>query len=184
MFFIHEVSYTSSICPYVFINSKVVILGFYEITNSFIFKNRLEFMNVDDDISFFNHTNINGPAYLLINIVFEELTTKILCPNVFKNLQYFTIIGSPSSIQSNLFEPFKKIEYLMFNMDNLKTFFQRGLEKFLFTDELKCTCTLIWLIQNYKIFFYQNFSSDIKLKNHYEIYIKHRNVTRCLNNDS
>jgi hypothetical protein len=66
-------------------------------------------MNVDDNISFFNQTNINGPAYLLINVVFEELTTKILCPNVFKNLQYFTIIGSPSSIQSNLFESFKKI---------------------------------------------------------------------------
>jgi hypothetical protein len=240
--FSYEVSYTSPICPYVFVNSQVVILGMYEITNSFIFKNRLEFINVDDDIS-----TLNGPSYLVINIVFEELTTKILCPRVFKNLQFFSVNGAPSKIQSNLFEPFKKIEYILFTMDSLKNFLQRGIQwmsylnkdilnvtkldlerysnrviiiefkelfaKSLFeaytypnediclfesfphkqlvipslnivADDLKCTCILIWLIQNYKIFFLQNFPRDLKLKNQYEKYFKKHNVTRCMTNEN
>ena len=245
IFLIYEISYTSPICPYVFINSQLLMMGLYEVTNSFIYKNRLEFINVDDEILSLNHTNLNGPAYLLINIVFEALTTKILCPHVFKNLQYLTIIGAPSSLQTNLFGSFKKIEHLMLNMDNLKSFFQRGLQwmsylnedlnltkvnfdsfrqnsnrvviveiselnaryltkaytypdediclfehfphqqlvipSFNFLTEFQCTCTLIWLIQNYKFFNFQYVSNDMKIINNFEFFIKDRNVSQCLN---
>jgi hypothetical protein len=48
--------------------------------------------------------------------------------------------------------------------------------------EFKCTCTLIWLIQNYKFYYFQYVSKDMKIKNDFEIFIKDHNVTQCLNN--
>jgi hypothetical protein len=123
--FTYEVSYTSPICPYLFINSQVKILALYEITNSLIFKNRLEFIDVDDDTQL---VNVNSPIKTLkLNIIFEDLTTKILCPHTFKNVHFLSIIGSPYQIQLNVFESLAKIEYITLFLDDLEFFFQRGI---------------------------------------------------------
>ena len=37
----------------------------------------LEFIHVDDDIPSLSDANLNGPGYKEINVVFEELSTKI-----------------------------------------------------------------------------------------------------------
>jgi hypothetical protein len=244
IFFIYEVSYTSPICPYVFINTQVEFLGLYEITNSFIFKNHLEFINVDDDTQL---SNVNSTIKnFKFGIFLEDLTTKILCPHIFKNVQYLSITGSLYQMQLNLFESLTKIEYLLFSLDDLKGFFQRGLQwmsylnkdlnlrkvnsekfrqnsnrvlmmdfnelnaryltkaytypdediclfehfphqklvipSFYFLTEFKCTCTLIWLIQNYKFYNFQYVSNDMKMLNDYQFFIKNRNVTECLKN--
>ena len=50
VFFNNEVSYSRPVCPYVFLNSHLLQLGLHQITNSLIYKNRLEFLNIDHEI--------------------------------------------------------------------------------------------------------------------------------------
>jgi len=40
-------SYSRPTCPYVFLNAELINVGFFQITNSLIFKNQLEFINID-----------------------------------------------------------------------------------------------------------------------------------------
>ena len=207
-----------SICPYVFLNAELKYLGFFQITNSLIFKNQLEFINIDDDIPNINSIglNIHYLTYLEISIIFEDLTTKNMCPHIFKTIHNLAIIGSPNSIQTNLFAFLPQIEHIILNIDNLAKFLHQGIDWMthlneglrvnskdlsglkrmlshikiinineindrhltraytypdedlcLFRnfphkqlvipflpnlDELDCTCTIVWLVQNYKIY--------------------------------
>ena len=112
--FNYEVTYFQPICPYVFLNSQLRQLGLFQITNSLIFKNCLEFISIDEDNNPLDGLNIHGIAHLDINLVFEELTESNLCPQVFKSVLALEIRGSLYGIQNDLFESFTKIQYLVF----------------------------------------------------------------------
>ncbi len=218
VFFNYDVFYSAPVCPYVFLNTFIEQMALLEITNSFIFKNRLEFINVDEDMPKPIGLNIRQLDYLEINVLFEALTSNILYPPIFKTITLLQLTGSPYSIQTDLFESFKKFEYIIFNVDNLSSLLHQGLEwmSFLNSDvnvsvvsnvtklskylpriiliqfneindkhftrsfdypdedlcvfeqfphkqlvvpsvailkeEIKCSCTLIWLIQNQRLY--------------------------------
>ena len=120
----NEVSYTKSICPFVFINCNIEHLALYQITNSLIFKNRLEFMNIDQEMDLNTHLL----KYLELQLVFEELNTKLLNPHIFGNVKVLEISGSPFRIETKLFEVFSKLEYVFFSVQNLKYLFHQGIE--------------------------------------------------------
>jgi len=126
--YFYEVFYAKPICPYVFLNSNLKYLGLFQITNSLIFKNRFEFFEIDDYPSTINQRRNERILKLEVQIVFDELTSKILCPYVFKYLKTLEIRGAPSTIQTTLFESFTNVEYIIFNIDNLRHFFHRGIE--------------------------------------------------------
>ena len=122
-----EIDYTSQVCPYVFINTRLELL--YEITKILIYKNRLEFIKINEnEIPFKKGINIIGLHTLELNIVFDELTETNLCPHVFKDIVILQLIGSLYRIQKDLFGSFTKLEYIFLKFDNLKEFFHQGLE--------------------------------------------------------
>ena len=127
--FFDDVSYSSSspICPYVFLNSILYNLGLYQIANSFIFKNRLEFMQIDADVPS-GGLSTTHLEFLELSLVFEELNEKILYPPIFKHIKGLQIAGSPYRIKENLFEPFTQLEYVICIMDNLKYLLHQGIE--------------------------------------------------------
>jgi hypothetical protein len=248
--FNNDVSYSGEICPYVFLNTPVTDFAFFQITNSLIFKNRLEFINIDDDIPLPVGLNIPYLRYLEFIIAFEELSTRLLYPQIFKRINILQISGSPYKFQTNLFEGFTDLEYIFFKFDNLEkilhdraaiewiSYLNRDLkinytnvlkvkeksehlkivqfeklfipyltrsynfpdedlclfEKFpheqliipslvIAEEKFTCSCTIIWLIQNYKI--YSKVSTlNSKLRENYELVIKNLSVYRCLNNFS
>ena len=130
VYFNYDIFYSSDnpVCPYVFLNTHLKKLSLLQLTNSFIFKNRLSFINIDNDIPGSIGLNIPQLNYLEIDLTFEELTIDILCPHIFQKLTYLVVSGSPYQIQVNLFEKFNQLEYLTLNIDNLQTFLHYGIE--------------------------------------------------------
>ena len=128
VFFNNEVSYSRPVCPYAFLNSRLLQLGLHQITNSFIYKNRLEFLNIDHEIPSHIGLNILYLWYLEITIRLEELSSKILYPLIFKHITHLSITGSPTLIQANLFENFTDINFVAIHFDNLVSIFHAGLD--------------------------------------------------------
>jgi hypothetical protein len=240
--FFDDVSYSSSpICPYVFLNAILDNLGLYQITNSFIFKNRLEFINIDADVPV-GGLHTNEIQFLALNIVYEELSEKILNPHIFKYIIGLELSGSPYRIKETLFELFTQLEYVICYMESMRKFLHEGItwinslnvnvnnndtfelrpnstdrlvilvlkelnlnrwtQVYTYPDEdlclyetfpnkqliipsihiayehLTCSCTLIWLIQNQRIF------QKYKTSQIYEIYFKNLSVhEQCMNNN-
>jgi hypothetical protein len=249
IFFNNEVSYTQPVCPYAFLNSRLIQLGLHQITNSLIYKNRLEFLNIDHEIPSQIGLNILFLWYLEITIRLEELSSKILYPLIFKHLTDLSITGSPTQIQTNLFENFTDIAFVAIYFDNLVSIFHNGLDwisylnrglkidfskyadlkrnsnrivliKFkellvshltrvytypgfdlcLFKNfphkqlviptmpdlndaNVQCTCTILWLIQNYEIYFNLSLTNP-RLSRNYEVYFENASFRHCLKNYS
>ena len=96
-----DTSYSGQVCPFVFYYSRLYHLSFYEITNSLILKNRLVFMDLDENHNSSVDLRIQDFQSLELNIVFEELTTKIISPLIFKDMRVLVLSGSP--VNSNVY---------------------------------------------------------------------------------
>jgi hypothetical protein len=119
-----NVFYNSKVCPYVFMNTDLEQISFDAITNSLIFKNRLEFLNSDArNLSL----NINYLILLSLKMAYESLTSKILHPSVYKILRILIINGLIDKIDPDLFEStFKSLRLISFSTQNLKEIFYSG----------------------------------------------------------
>ena len=243
VFFNTDVFYFDKVCPYVFLKTQLNQIGLGKITNSLIFKNRLEFINIDnDDLHLKDITN--SLIELKLEIQFDELTIQILSPYVFKLLKLLEITGSPYRIENTLFNHFLYLEYIIFNIENLRNFLHQGLEwtsflnrdlnvtqknieafylekikiinfkemilmdsmptyiypdedlclfkhfpheqlvipsVALIDDEEICSCTLIWLMKNYKIY---SSRTSLKLRKDFRNYFNSSKAFRCMRNYS
>ena len=126
--FFMDISYSGLVCPFVFLNSYLDQLGLYQITNSLIFKNRLEFININETDLTQIGLNIKGLESLELNIVFESLSSKILSPLLFRDTRIIQISGSLYSIQTDLFQSFRRLEILYLKLDNFRDFFGDNLK--------------------------------------------------------
>jgi hypothetical protein len=73
--------YGNKVCPYVFINTKLYQIIFNKITNSLIFKNRLEFMDIGkEEIDL----GTNELTMYKMTLAFEEISLKNLNKHIFK----------------------------------------------------------------------------------------------------
>jgi hypothetical protein len=248
VFFNNGVSYSQPVCPYAFLNSRLMQLGLHQITNSLIYKNRLEFLNIDHEIPSNIGLSIHFLWYLEITIRLEELSSKILYPLIFKHITDLIITGSPTQIQTNLFENFTDIAFVAIHFDNLVSILHDGLDwisylnrglkidfgeysdleqnsdrivivqfkeiivshltrAYTYPDEdlclfknfphkqlvipsmpdleenVQCTCTFLWLIKNYEIYFNLS-STNPRLSSHYENYFENASFRHCLKNYS
>jgi hypothetical protein len=71
--FLHNIFYSKNVCPYVLLNSHVYVLSLFLISNSFIYKNQLEFLDIDiqHDESLLSLKDL---VLLELNLIFENLT--------------------------------------------------------------------------------------------------------------
>jgi hypothetical protein len=69
-----NVIYNSKVCPFVFMNTNLASLSFYQITNSLIFMNRLEFIDLDQSKDYDIQTK--SLANLKLSVSYESI---ILC---------------------------------------------------------------------------------------------------------
>ena len=77
-----NVLYNQNMCPYVFMNVKLVELRLLEIVNSLVFMNRIEFLDINETESFDLRTN--SIASLEMSVAYETISLKILNKHVFK----------------------------------------------------------------------------------------------------
>ena len=117
LMFAYNIRYSQKICPYLFMNSTVLTeLVFSHISNSFLFKNQLIFLYVDNKTEF--HTK--ELYYLKLQVYSDAITRQNINPHIFKNMIVLTIMGNIELIERDLFIYFKKIRYLSLNIQNLR----------------------------------------------------------------
>jgi hypothetical protein len=118
-----NVFFNNKICPYVFLNTKLVRLDLYEISDSLLFMNRLEFLNINETTNF----NINNKlVYINFYVYNGQISLVNLNPFAFKPLKYLVIKGNLEGFDEDLFENFKEISFISVKSDDLVNFFHRG----------------------------------------------------------
>ena len=125
LFMTNSPFYSKSVCPYVFANTNLQQVAFFQISNSLIYKNQLTFLDINETHQFDLNVNIKK---VLLNLAYEKVSTEIINKHVFKYLQFLDLTGIVYGIQSDLFSHFTKIKLIILNIDNFQEFFQNGLK--------------------------------------------------------
>jgi hypothetical protein len=129
LFLQDKVFYNHKICPYVFMNTRLERLDLYEISNSLIFMNTLEFLNISESPLFFQMKN--KLEFLNLCLYNGQISAINLNPFAFQNLKYLVIKGSFEYFDKNLFADFQEIRFVSIKSDALINFFHRGGTKWL-----------------------------------------------------
>ena len=119
-----NVVYSKKTCPYVFTNSYLTLLSINKIVNSFIYKNQLEFIDLNQSSNF--SLNNKVLRYLNIELTYENLTSKIVNPHVFKYVKFITVLGILYDVENQLFSNFKKLKLLQLIANNLRQLLQNN----------------------------------------------------------
>jgi hypothetical protein len=224
MDFRRKIFYSKTVCPYVFMKSPLWSMSLFEITNSLIYKNTLEFLDVNETNEF--DMGLSRFENLALDIAYERITHKLIEKKVFKKMKFLSLNGIIYDIQTDLFASFSEIKLIYVSVDNFGIFFHKGLDwlqnlnlgvnvslnetelnirganynlnyavHLIFHEEwsifrdiyeysnedlclfkdfphhrlvlptiltgkpIPCSCTLIWMIQYSKFYFYKNYSS-------------------------
>jgi hypothetical protein len=115
--------YDHKVCPYVFINSKLNFLSLYQIANSLKFKNRLEFMDIEDDTNLINTKELISYE---INIAYEAISLTNLNKYIFKNAKYLIIHGICQEVEIDLFKYFHQLKLVQISLENFEGFLHSG----------------------------------------------------------
>ena len=122
--------YATKICPMWFVNSKLLYVSLQSISNSFINKNMLEFIEIDENISVNLITRINQ---VVLEVSYVFLTTKILDRNLFRNIVELDVFGNNIyDIEHDLFKHFSHLNQILFFIDNFKQFFHSNKNKWMY----------------------------------------------------
>jgi hypothetical protein len=113
------------LCPFVFMNSTLYQVTLFDVSNSYLNKNRINFIEVND-INITYKNMLSRIRYLRIQLKYETMTSKILNKYVFRFIEDFRIEGVLVDIQSDLFKNFKFIKNVDIRIENFKAFFHRG----------------------------------------------------------
>ena len=112
----------TKVCPYVFMNSNLVKIVFKQISNSFIFRNQLRFIQ---NLTNKNELNVQYLREVDLEMVYEYLTNDLLDESVFRKISMIHLRGIVEGIHSELFVKFEPIRYVEINFDNLRQFLHR-----------------------------------------------------------
>ena len=116
--------YSKNVCPYVFMKSTLKNVTFFEISNSLIYKNQLEFLPIDEWWKEFDSPSIMS---LILFVSYEHITSKLINQNIFKNVVIVLLQGNFYDIQVDLFESFKHLKEIYLVADNLEVLFAQGI---------------------------------------------------------
>ena len=108
--------YTTQVCPYMFVNTRVDFIWFEEVTNSLLYKNRLGFLSVNETLN----TSISS---VLFGLAYEKVTSHLLSPSVFGQIKSLYLKGIILKIDEELFKGFSRIKLVYLMPDNIRMLF-------------------------------------------------------------
>ena len=112
-------------CPFVFMNSLLYQATIFDVSNSFLNKNKIHFIEVTDE-KIASQDMLSHVKYLRIQLKYETMTSKILNKYVFKYMEDLRIEGVLVDIQTDLFKSFEYLKNVDIRIENFKTFFHQG----------------------------------------------------------
>ena len=111
-----RVLYTTHLCPYMFVNTRVDFIWFEDVTNSFLYKNRLGFLSVNETLN----TSISS---VLFGLAYEKVTSHLLSPSVFGQIKRLYLIGIILKIEKSVFKGFSCLKLVYIEPDNIRMLF-------------------------------------------------------------
>ena len=114
------VNYENKICPYVFEQTQLEYLEFFQITNSLIFMNRLEFLSLNQST---NDIQTDSLWRLTLSVAFEKISLKNVNKHVFKSLTHLILSGYVDDIDAEIFMHLKRIRAIQIAIENFSQFF-------------------------------------------------------------
>ena len=115
-----NILYSKEVCPYVFTNVNFDQMVLIEIINSIIYKNQLEFLDINETAEF----NLNAKIkFLLLNVDYDAVTQRLLNKYVFREVKILSLTGIINTIQVDLFVHFKEIRLVKLGLDNYESFY-------------------------------------------------------------
>ena len=119
---LRNVEYPKVWCPYFFKDFHLAHLFLLDITNSFLIKNRLNFYQLNSS----NHTYLKYLVSLQLYLTYESLNRNSLSPELFQKMNMLTIRGILDGIEMSLFQNFRDLRVIDFEIGNLREFFHTG----------------------------------------------------------
>ena len=115
------VIYSTKVCPMLFMSSKINYLYLNSISNSYMNKNRLYFMPINDTNSKILKLVIDA---LELDLHYENLNRDILNENLFKDIKRLTIsFSNLYGLEADLFKNFFYLKLLEWSTSNIRNFF-------------------------------------------------------------
>ena len=117
-------AYATNVCPYVFSHTRVETVEFLGISNSFLSKNKLEFVQTNDTDSF-----ISDLLTLRFEVNYVEITSKLVHTHLFAKLRNLHLSGHILGIQVDLLKDFSAIKVINLELDHVEPLFtNKGLK--------------------------------------------------------
>jgi len=121
-----NVKYPRFICPFVFGHFFLKIIRFGSISNSLLNRNRLNFLDIDEDDSRrFSGIKAHGLEACTFNLVYDAFDKRIVNKFLFENLTLLVITGIVDRVDEDIFKSLKMLTKVFFSMDNLGDFFHQ-----------------------------------------------------------
>ena len=124
LYFLQHVFYTKNICPYVFAKTELNELGLSGITNSLLFKNRLNFMTLNETVSI-DSLNTKTLNTAILQVFYENIDQRLLNVHVFRNLRVLSISGIIYKIEEDLVKELNSIKEFILRPSDLGRFYQQ-----------------------------------------------------------
>ena len=124
--FFENIFYSQQVCPYVFLISQLKQIVFLKIVNSLIYKNQLGFVGTNETQS--KSLKIKDLERLEFNVIFEDVTLRIMNKYLFERVMFLSLTGSIGQIQEDIFEHFKYLNILSIRTENIGGLYENGLE--------------------------------------------------------
>ena len=115
--------YTQTVCPYVFMNTRLKLIVFDGIANSLIFVNRLEFVDTNET----HNLHTQSLQTIVFNFYCEQVTHKLLNRLVFRKVNTLVLEGIISDFQPDLFQNFTRLKRIVIEVINLQSFLHAGI---------------------------------------------------------
>jgi hypothetical protein len=125
-FFEEDISYSQTVCPYVFKYTSLLEFGLYEISNSLIYKNQFGFIDISNDNN--ESFRVENLKIFYLKMYSECFSTQIMNTFVFEHVEQLYLSGVIASIQNETFQHFKFFKIVSLNLENIREFFHLGIE--------------------------------------------------------
>ena len=114
--FSDTVFYSNQVCPYVFMNSNLIELSLFYMSNSLLNRNLLRFIRLNESISL----NMRSFSYFQLSLVYGAINVDLVNEHVFRDARIMYFSGIIEGIESNFFVHFKRINFVILTLENFR----------------------------------------------------------------
>ena len=113
--------FSTPVCPYILANTAIERIKLMGIANSFIYKNDLEFMDVNESMF-----SVNNLCLLSIDAAYIHLSNSLIHVQLFRNTENIQLSGHIHSIDENILVSFTKIKSIVLELDTFDLYLSIG----------------------------------------------------------